>query len=373
VHQKKTIRFEREKFKVGQQQDQSKMTATSNQSNFFPVRLLSSVAVVGRDNEPIYLRGSLSEIAKSSAPSSPFSTSGPKKSFGHDTVAASSEAVDRADDWSGSDDNNDGCKINNEDGESSKEGNSSSKPGLLGRIKGAVSRRNDQGDELEHHDNLQDKRDGNSDNDDGDDDPFGFFGSLTPSLVDINKSTGGGRAGVPAHMMSLTQQLVLHASLDRFEEKMASRPRNGVPTRWRSPGSMGAHAMWMGKLCEVDERLSLYGYITNTGIKFILLLEISHINNDGTRCHDGFSHVSSYVSSVLSSLPSREADLKAIFARLHELYVCYTMNPFTKLRGPINSRAFDNGIDEIALSFNSSAIEQAMENGEESSDGLAWM
>ena len=170
--------------------------------------------------------------------------------------------------------------------------------------------------------------------------------------------------------MSLTQQLVLHASLDRFEEKLASRPNNGGPARWRSPGSMGTNAMWMGELCQVEERLTVYGYCTNTGIKFILLLETVQMNEDGSKCQDGSSSLSSYASSV-ASLPSREADLKAMFAQLHDLYVRYNMNPFTKLRGPIKSHAFDKGIAEIARSFNSGAIEQAIQTGE--AEGLAWM
>ena len=153
---------------------------------------------------------------------------------------------------------------------------------------------------------------------------------------------------------------------------MAARSNNGGPARWRSPGSMGTNAMWMGLLCEVEERLSLYGYISNTGIKFILLLEIIQMNEDGSRCQDG-SPSSVYASSTVSSLPSREAELKNMFAQLHDLYVRYTMNPFTKLRGPIKSRAFDNGIGEIARAFNSSAVEQAVQNGEANGEGLTWM
>ena len=34
------------------------------------------------------------------------------------------------------------------------------------------------------------------------------------------------------------------------------------------------------------------------------------------------------------------------------------MNPFSKLRSPIQSRAFDNGIIKMASSFNGSAMEQ---------------
>ena len=73
--------------------------------------------------------------------------------------------------------------------------------------------------------------------DDDDTDPFGFF---------TQKS----------HAMSLTNQLVLHASLDRFEEM--TRSSTGA-VRWRMPGSNGANAMWMGRLCEVEERWNVYG------------------------------------------------------------------------------------------------------------------
>lgn len=340
-------------------------TQSNNNSNWsFPVRLLSSVAVVGRDNEPIYLRGSLSDSIFSSS-------------------AAATADEERAE-WSGSDNEGDDNN-NNEFGDessaaaaaASEENTPSSKPGLFGRIKGAVIRKNDEGD----GDGAQDKQDGGNsdttdgiaeDDDDDDDDPFGFFGSSsTSSQVDIDTTSKG---VVTAPMSSLTQQLVLHASLDRFEEKMASRPKNGGPARWRSPGAMGANAMWMGMLCEVEERLSLYGYITNTGIKFILLLEIIHMNEDGTRCHQDGSASSLYASSSsVSSLPSRETELKNMFAQVHDLYVRYNMNPFTKLRGPIKSHVFDKGIGEIARSFNSSAIEQASQNGEANGEGLAWM
>ncbi len=54
-------------------------------------------------------------------------------------------------------------------------------------------------------------------------------------------------------------------------------------------------------------------------------------------------------------------------ARLHDLYVRHAMNPFSQLRGPVRSRIFDDGITEMARSFNGSALEQV------SKDGLAWM
>ncbi|KAL7459408.1 hypothetical protein ACHAWC_011612 [Mediolabrus comicus] len=330
----------------------------------FPVRLLSSVAVVGFDNEPIYLRGSLSDssiLLSPSAPASPLSASGNNEKANNDDAKD-----DERTDWSGSDDNNN----NDDDGDN----NNDNKPGgLFGRIKGAVIRKNDgEGDDVKEQPqgNQNDGSSDDTDEDGDDDDPFGFFGrSASSSQVGNNIDTTS-KGMVPSSTMSLTQQLVLHASLDRFEEKLASRPNNGGPARWRSPGSMGTNAMWMGELCQVEERLTVYGYCTNTGIKFILLLETVQMNEDGSKCQEGSSSSSSYASSV-ASLPSREADLKAMFAQLHDLYVRYNMNPFAKLRGPIKSHAFDKGIAEIARSFNSDAIEQAIQTGE--AEGLAWM
>eukprot|EP00573_Skeletonema_grethae_P000492 CAMPEP_0201688752 /NCGR_PEP_ID=MMETSP0578-20130828/2470_1 /ASSEMBLY_ACC=CAM_ASM_000663 /TAXON_ID=267565 /ORGANISM="Skeletonema grethea, Strain CCMP 1804" /LENGTH=345 /DNA_ID=CAMNT_0048173193 /DNA_START=66 /DNA_END=1100 /DNA_ORIENTATION=- len=344
----------------------------SASSSSFPVRLLSSVAVVGRDNEPIYLRGSLSDSIFSSSTAAPPPSTGNNNDNNNGYEKTTPASAEERADWSGSDNEEERHNNNSieEGGESSStaDENSPSKPGLFGRIKGAVIRKNEEGDTItgekpQHDSGGSSDTDGIDENDDDDDDPFGFFGRST----DIDTTS----KGVVSAPMSLTQQLVLHASLDRFEEKMAARSKTGGPARWRSPGAMGTNAMWMGMLCEVEERMSLYGYTSNTGIKFILLLEVTHVNEDGSRCQDG-SPSSLYASSTVTSLPSREAELKTIFAQLHDLYVRYTMNPFTKLRGPIKSGVFDSGIGEIARAFNSSAIEQAVQSGEANGEGLAW-
>ena len=153
-----------------------------------PARLLSSVAVVGRDNEPIYLRGDLAAAAGSSG-----STVAPPAEGGDKDKDAGGGAADES-------------------------------------TKGAEGP-------------------GNSDGAVDDDDPFGFFGS------ESNDPQQNGSA-IPA--MSLTQQLVLHASLDRFEER-ASRSSQGGAVRWRAPGATAANGMWMGLLCEVEERWNVYG------------------------------------------------------------------------------------------------------------------
>ena len=68
-------------------------------------------------------------------------------------------------------------------------------------------------------------------------------------------------------------------------------------------------------------------------------------------------------------------------ARLHELYVRHTMNPFSKLRSPIRSRMFDKGIIEMAQWFNTSSLEKVLSldthdvvvKSQNIGDGLEWM
>jgi hypothetical protein len=57
------------------------------------------------------------------------------------------------------------------------------------------------------------------------------------------------------------------------------------------------------------------------------------------------------------------------------------MNPVSQLRGPVRSKRFDDGIVEMARSFNGSALEQVSSSSEgeyggwwtAKKDGLAWM
>ena len=145
------------------------------------VRLLSSVAVVGRDNEPIYLRGDLCDTA---------------------TILNLDKITDEFDA-----DADESVSILDADASVNEENS----------------------DDAKQHTEQQQEDDS---------DPFGFFTQNS-------------------HSMSLTNQLVLHASLDRFEEM--ARSSGGGTVRWRMPGSSGTNAMWMGRLCEVEERWNVYG------------------------------------------------------------------------------------------------------------------
>ena len=210
------------------------------------VRLLSSVAVVGRDNEPIYLRGDLSDVTTTTSCSSN-APSPPNKQI---IVTEDEGGGDENDDEVGS--NN----IHDDEPSSCPNGNiSNKKKGLFGRIiKGKVAGRNTQEDNDDDDDEHQKEQ--IHDEIDDDDDPFGFFSNSNNTELSSSSTAATTSTSIPA--MSLTQQLVLHASLDRFEE-MASRSNKGGSVRWRIPGSNSANAMWMGLLCQVEERWDVYG------------------------------------------------------------------------------------------------------------------
>lgn len=334
-----------------------------------PVRLLSSVAVVGRDNEPIYLRGDLCDYRvvggqSSGAAAHPVPQN---EDEGHAVVTEDEGGAD-ADANEGEDGNGDGVSPSNS-------GRKGGRGSLLGRIKGVVGRNSNEDAPMNANEEGDGpNNDGEDDDDHDDDDPFGFFGSNNSNLQSNSSNSND------SNSMSLTQQLVLHASLDRFEE-MASRSNRGGAVRWRTPGSNSANAMWMGLLCRVEERWNVYGYLTNTGIKFMILVENIYLNRDGSRFGQGDHHAPPMMSSSLpNSGGSREADLKNMFAQLHELYVRYTLNPFSQLRSPIQSRVFDKGIVRMAESFNSSALEQVssveggyLSGGSKKNNGLVWM
>uniref|UniRef100_A0A7S4QZU2 Trafficking protein particle complex subunit n=1 Tax=Ditylum brightwellii TaxID=49249 RepID=A0A7S4QZU2_9STRA len=113
------------------------------------------------------------------------------------------------------------------------------------------------------------------------DDPFGF---LTQELE-------------PNESSSLKHQFMIHAALDRFEEITLAGDGRG----WRTPGSIGANAMWIGLLCPIEE-LCIYGYLTNTGIKFLAVIEDT---NDKQQQQ------------------SRESDLKHLFVSNNVSFSCF--------------------------------------------------
>mmetsp|Transcript_10964 Transcript_10964/g.23722 ORF Transcript_10964/g.23722 Transcript_10964/m.23722 type:complete len:202 (-) Transcript_10964:193-798(-) len=147
-----------------------------------------------------------------------------------------------------------------------------------------------------------------------DDDAFGFFNSEGRGANDS---------------CSLRHQFIIHAALDRFEEMTGSSSGG----RWRTPGAVGNNAMWVGLLCPIEE-VRVYGYLTNTGIKFLVLVEDEDDGQDSNQTS------------------ARDKDLKAFMVLLHDLFVEYTLNPFSKLRGKISSNRFDVGVQKYVQALN---------------------
>jgi hypothetical protein len=220
---------------------------TSSSAPAIPVRLLSSVAVVGRDNEPIYLRGDLCDVHVVDAGVVRADGSPPK------SKAAGGIDDDGVDDEDGAGDG----RTRSSPGPGEVRAYGGRGGGLLGRIMG----RNRNGAAGPGREDAKRRRGGTNDEndvrdddeDDDDDDPFGFFAGS--NSADRRRR---GDDDPASSAMSLTQQLVLHASLDRFEE-MACRSNRGGAVRWRTPGSNAPNAMWMGLLCRVEERWDVYG------------------------------------------------------------------------------------------------------------------
>ena len=72
-----------------------------------------------------------------------------------------------------------------------------------------------------------------------------------------------------------------------------------------------------GLLHAVDDQLSLYGWLTNTGIKFIIAIDM-----------EGRPAISEKEARNSTLLGIRDADLRPAFVAVHEAYIGLLQNPF---------------------------------------------
>jgi hypothetical protein len=126
---------------------------------------------------------------------------------------------------------------------------------------------------------------------------------------------------------SIRQQFILHAALDRLEELAGPPPGYGWRTR------PGADGMFVGLLCPVDE-LRVYGYVTSTKNKFILVVEDEALAE--------------------TQQINMDSEVKALMKNIHTLYIEEMLNPFTDIYGPITSKRFDGRIQQYFAAFNQS-------------------
>ncbi len=158
-------------------------------------------------------------------------------------------------------------------------------------------------------------------------DAFGFFGD--DDNVAKNES-------FIRKQPSIRHEMMLHSAIDRIEELLGS-PRKVTWKRFQR----GSH--WIGRVCPMEEYdvrstlsfvaavcleicrfltfylllqiscyyLKIYGYVTTSDVKILALLD----------------------RDVIVPLKKRkEVDIKIMFTGIHDCYVKYTMNPFTKIR-----------------------------------------
>ncbi|XP_014483965.1 PREDICTED: trafficking protein particle complex subunit 2-like protein isoform X2 [Dinoponera quadriceps] len=103
----------------------------------------------------------------------------------------------------------------------------------------------------------------------------------------------------------------VHTSIDIIEEKLSVGNKTAVDTR----------DLYLGLLFATEE-YKIYGYATNTKIKFVIVLQSSNVS-------------------------LRENDVKMTFKKLHAAYSNAVCNPFYIPGDQINSKSFDTSVMEI--------------------------
>ncbi|KAL0095231.1 Sedlin [Phycomyces blakesleeanus] len=109
----------------------------------------------------------------------------------------------------------------------------------------------------------------------------------------------------------LKYHYIAHTSIDVIEERVSNGPKN--------------LDLYIGLLYAMED-LAVYGYITNTRVKCVVVVSV-------TDC-------------VI-----RDADMKLIFQKVHAAYVNQVCNPFYNLdsQKSLTSKAFIRAIDAIGL------------------------
>mmetsp|Transcript_32723 Transcript_32723/g.37131 ORF Transcript_32723/g.37131 Transcript_32723/m.37131 type:complete len:230 (+) Transcript_32723:143-832(+) len=103
---------------------------------------------------------------------------------------------------------------------------------------------------------------------------------------------------------SVRQRFVVHAALDRLEQ-LTQAPDNGKKTNKNN---------FVGLLLPIEET-RVYGYVTNTQIKFILMVE-----------DDGPVDFNTQHNTI-------DVEIQRLFSNIHDSYIQDVMNPFRDIGG----------------------------------------
>ncbi|XP_043489931.1 trafficking protein particle complex subunit 2-like protein [Polistes fuscatus] len=126
-----------------------------------------------------------------------------------------------------------------------------------------------------------------------------------------------GKDNSPKYIKCADESLALqfhykvHTSIDIIEEKLNIGNKTAVDIR----------DLYLGLLLTTEE-FKIYGYATNTKIKFVIVLQSSNIS-------------------------FRDNEVKTIFKKLHTAYSNAVCNPFYVPGSSINSKSFDSSVTEI--------------------------
>lgn len=134
--------------------------------------------------------------------------------------------------------------------------------------------------------------------------------------------------------------LILSSTVDVFELRARHSAASGV-------GLSGD----AGLLQAIDDRLAAYGFESNTGVRFVCVVDMR-----GRRAADGGSG-----ATAAPPMGLRDADLKPVFRAMQKAYIRLLQNPFFQPddHGPlggrggkqISSRAFTEEMKRIAESW----------------------
>jgi Sedlin, N-terminal conserved region len=121
----------------------------------------------------------------------------------------------------------------------------------------------------------------------------------------------------PVHAsLPLDDQIVIHAALDSFEEKVDRTVTGQMPMVKKQTSSALPH--WVGLLL-TRGRSTVYGYVTATNVKIFALVE-SHNKKTNVK------------------------EIQDFMKNVHMYYIEYIMNPFCPTKGGIKSTTFDEKI-----------------------------
>ena len=155
-----------------------------------------------------------------------------------------------------------------------------------------------------------------------------FSGATTvddAALFGLTSDEDGGTTSSfsPTSTISLRQEFILHAALDRFVQVNGPPPgfawrHNVTPTTTDDPQFVGLLGPW--------EDWLVYGWMTTTQIKFLVALQD---NGEDTK-----------------------QNAAGLLRQLHKLYVEYRLNPLGPLTGPIVSKRFDEKVRQTIEGYN---------------------